>query len=244
MRGSARRPRARRSGVSRERPGARRHPDPGGPVSCFGLVDLHLDAQVALHHFLEVVAGGLEHLEPAVLPVAHAGKPRRAAAAGPRLGPAALEMEAPVLGERLAEPDVAEARVPGIGEELRGAEGDVLTAEGDPAEGIHIEALEWPDAGLLALGRQVLVQVLVERLAERDRGVVVPGEELARDDLVHADLLQPEIDGGLELSLGRLLADDRHHDAREDLVLLPELEGRADVADVAVPPRLRVAWGA
>src|SRR6266699_3835100 len=178
MLGSARRLRARKPGASRGRPGERRRPDPGGPVSCFGLVDLHLDAQVALHHFLEVVAGGLEHLEPAVLPVAHAGKPRRAAAAGPRLGPAALEMEAPVLSERLAEPDVAEARVPGIGEELRGAEGDVLTAEGDPAESIHIEALEWPDAGLLALGRQVLVQVLVERLAERDRGVVVQERNL------------------------------------------------------------------
>src|SRR5216684_3729975 len=70
--GRARRLRARKPGVSRGRPGERRRPDPGGPVSCLGLVDLHLDAQVALHHFLEVVAGGLEHLEPAVLPVAHA----------------------------------------------------------------------------------------------------------------------------------------------------------------------------
>src|SRR6266850_2044135 len=166
MRGSARRPRARKPEVSRGRPGTRRHPDPGGPASCLGLVDLHLDAQVALHHFLEVVAGGLEHLEPAVLPIAHAGQPRRAAAAGPGLGPAAFEMEAPVLGERLAEPDVAEARVPRIGEELRGAEGDVLAAESDAAEGVHVEALEGPDAGLLALRGEVLVEVLVERLAE------------------------------------------------------------------------------
>src|SRR6266567_847068 len=111
MRGSARRPRARRSGVSRERPGERRRPDPGGPVSCFGLVDLHLDAQVALHDFLEVVAGGLEHFEPPVLPVADAGEPRRAAAAGPGLGAPSLEMEPSVLVERLAAPDVADARV-------------------------------------------------------------------------------------------------------------------------------------
>src|SRR2546430_3862659 len=244
MRGSARRRRARRPGVSRGRPDTLRHPDPGGPVSCLGLVDLPLDAQVALHHFLEVVAGGLEHLEPAVLPVAHARKPRRAASAGPGLGAATLEMETPVLGERLPEPDVAEARVPGIGEELRCPEGDVLAAQSDAAERVHVEALERPDAGLLARRRQVLVEMLVERLAEGNGGVVVPREELARDDLVHADLLQPEIDSGLELPLGRLLADDRYHHAREDLVLLAQLEGRADVPDVPTPPGLRVARGA
>src|SRR5262245_20832665 len=232
MLGSARRLRARKPEVSRGRPDERRRPDPGGPASCLGLEDLHLDAQVALHYFLEVVAGGLEHLEPPVLPVADAGEPRRAAAAGPGLGAPSLEMEPPVLVERLAAPDVADARVPGIGEELRCAEGDVLAAQRDPAERVHIEALEGPDAGLLALRGQVLVEVLVERLAEGNRGVVVPREKLARDDLVHANFLQPKIESLLQLPLCRFLADDRHHDAREDLVFLPELESGADVAHV------------
>src|SRR6266446_7351319 len=157
MLGSARRLRARKPGVSRGRPGERRRPDPGGPASCLGLVDLHLDAQIALHHFLEVVAGGLEHFEPPVLPVADAGEPRRAASAGPGLGATALEMEPPVLVERLAAPDVADARVPGIGEELRRAEGDILATQRDPAERVHVQALEGPDAGFLALSRQVFV---------------------------------------------------------------------------------------
>ena len=135
-----------------------------------------------------MVAGGLEHFEPPVLPVADTGEPRRAAAAGPGLGAPSLEMEPPVLVERLAAPDVADARVPGIGEELRGAEGDVLAAQGDPAERVDVQALEGPDAGLLALRWQVLVEVLVERLAELDRGVVVPRAELSRDDLVHANV--------------------------------------------------------
>src|SRR5512132_1804748 len=200
-------------------PRARRRPDPGGPASCLRLVDIHLYAQVTLHDFPEMVARGLEHLQPAVLPVPDAGEPRRAPPARPCLRPATRQMKTPVLVEGVAPPDVADARLPDIGEELRCAERDVLTAEGDAAQGVHVEPLEGPHTRLLALGRQILVEVLVERLAEWNRRVVVPGEELAGDHLVHPDLLQPEIYGRLQRSLRRLLADDRDDHTRGYLVL-------------------------
>ena len=81
----------------------------------------------------------------------------------------------------------------------------------------------------------------IERLAKRDRRVVVPREKLARDHFVDADLLHPEVDRRVELSFDQLLPDDRHHHARGGSVLLPQLERRLDVADHVVPPLLRIA---
>src|SRR5215218_7814928 len=45
------------------------------------LVDLDVLAKVLAHHFLHMIARGLEHLEPAVFPVADTRQPRRAATA-------------------------------------------------------------------------------------------------------------------------------------------------------------------
>src|SRR5262249_41624423 len=106
------------------------------------LVDLHLDAEILAHDILEVPAGGLEHLQPAVLPVANAGEPGRAAPAGPRLRAAPLEMESAVLGEGLPVPDFLDRRVVDVREEFCGAERNVLPAQGDTAKGVDVEPFE------------------------------------------------------------------------------------------------------
>ena len=58
----------------------------------------------------------LEHLQPAVIPVADAGKPGRAAAARPCLGAASLEVQPPVPVEPLALPDLLDRHVVGVRE--------------------------------------------------------------------------------------------------------------------------------
>src|SRR5215510_38490 len=206
-----------------------------------GPVDLHFDTQVALHDLAQMVARGLEDLQPAVLPVADAGQPCRAAPARPRRGTSALQVQAPVLIEGVAAPDVAEARLPHVWKELGCTERDVLTTQRDPAERVDVEPLERPHTGLFPFGGQVLVQMPVQRLAERNGRVVVPREELARDDLVDTDLLEPEVHRRVELSLGRFLSDDRDHDPGRDLVLPAKRESRPNVTHVLVPPRLRIA---
>src|SRR5207247_9514446 len=109
------------------------HAGPRPPLRSSGrrLVDLHLDAQILAHDVLEMPAGGLEHLEPAVRPVANAGEPRRAAAAGPGLRASSLEVQPAVLGEGLAVPDLLDRDVVDVRKELGRAERDVLPAQGD-----------------------------------------------------------------------------------------------------------------
>src|SRR5439155_73471 len=129
---------------------------------------------------------------------------------------ASLEVHASIPVEGLAAPDFLDRRVVQIGKLIRSAEGNVLAAQRDPAERVDVEPLERPHARLLLLRRPIAVEVLVERLAEVDGGVVVPAEELAGDDVVDADFLEPEVARLVDASLDLLLADDRHHDARRD----------------------------
>jgi len=75
-------------------------------------------------------------------------------------------VEVPVIVEGLAPRDVSDAGVGEVGEELRRADGEVLAAEGTPAEIVDIESLERPYAGPLAPCGQVPVELLVERLGE------------------------------------------------------------------------------
>src|SRR5207237_7635324 len=175
---------------------------------------------------------------------AHTVKRVGAAAAVPGLGAAAVQVEPPILVEGRAVPDVADARLPDIWKKFRGPEGDVLPAERDATERVHIQPLKGPDARLLALRRQARVKLFVESLFGRDPRVVVPGEELSRDHFIDADPLQPEIDRALELPLRRRLPDDRDHHARRGPVRFAELEGRSDVVDVTFPPRLGIARSA
>src|SRR6266702_206926 len=93
-------------------------------------VDLHLDTQILAHDILEMSGRRLEHLQPAMLPVANAGEPCRAAAARPRLGAPALEVKPAVLGEGLAVPDLLDRHVVDVREELGRPERDVLPAQG------------------------------------------------------------------------------------------------------------------
>src|SRR5580765_4937368 len=144
------------------------HAGPGPALRSSGrrLVNLHLDAQILAHDVLEMPGGSLEHLEPAVLPVANAGEPRRAAAARPRLRTSSLEVQPALLGEGLAVPDLLDRHVVDVPKELGGAERDVLPAQGHPPEGVHVEPLEGPDARLLPLRREMAVEVRVESAAE------------------------------------------------------------------------------
>src|SRR5262249_8769346 len=144
---------------------------------CRRLIDVDVHTDVSSHDFAHVVARALQHLEPAVLPVAHAGQPRGAAATGPRLGALPLEVEASIPVEPFALPDGLDGRVVQIGEPGGGPERYVLTAESNPAEGIDVEPLERPDTRLPAIGGQLMVQVRIERLVQRDRRVVVPRQE-------------------------------------------------------------------
>jgi hypothetical protein len=75
-------------------------------------------------------------------------------------------VEVSVLVEGLAPRDVSDAGVREVGEELRRPDGEVLAAEGNPSEGVDIESLERPYAGLLALCGYVPADLLVERLGE------------------------------------------------------------------------------
>src|SRR5438105_1882142 len=70
------------------------------------LEDLHFRAEVFLHDLAYVIARLLQHLQPAVFPVANPREPGRAAAARKRLGAASLEMHAAVPVEALALPDL------------------------------------------------------------------------------------------------------------------------------------------
>src|SRR5439155_16610068 len=93
----------------------------------------------------------------------------------------------------------------------------------------------------LLLGRKIFVEVPIERLALRNGGVVVPGEEFPRDDLVDTDCVHPEVDCGIELPLDRFLPNDRDDDPRWGRVLLAKREGGSNVCDLVVPPQLGIA---
>src|SRR5882672_5114962 len=84
---------------------------PGGRHVVMGLVDLDVDPEVLLHHFLDVIAGRLEHLQPAVLPVADACQPGRTTPARPGFSALSFEMQLPVPVEPLALPDLFQARI-------------------------------------------------------------------------------------------------------------------------------------
>src|SRR5215213_1947459 len=141
--------------------------------------------------------------------------------------------------EYVASPDFLDRDVVGIGEELGSAKRDVLTAKRDATERVYIQTLKRPNTWLLSLRRQVCVAVLVQRFTCGDRRVVVPGQKLARNHFVNADLFEPEINSLLELALDRFLANDGNYDTRRRSVLLTHFERCLHVADLPVPPNLR-----
>src|SRR5690348_6771985 len=82
----------------------------------------------------------------------------------------------------------------------------------------------------------------IERLPQLDVRVVVPRQELARDDFVDADVLEPEIDGRVELPFDLLLPNDRHDDPGLRAKLTAEMERCLHVVHGVVPPFGRIAW--
>src|SRR6185369_11697610 len=80
--------------------------------------------------------------------------------------------------------------------------------------------------------------MLIQCLAWRNSRIVVPGQKLARDYFVYADVLEPEINRFLKLALDSVLPDQRNDDPRGRLVLLTQFESRAHIADLPVPPNL------
>src|SRR4029453_6423747 len=99
--------------------------------------------------FLQVVARFPEHLQPAVIPVADAGKPGGTAAAGGRPGAPAGGAHPSVPVETFALPDLLDGDLIGVGKQLGRPERNVLAAERDAAERIDIQPFERPDAGLV-----------------------------------------------------------------------------------------------
>src|SRR5438034_7136407 len=151
------------------------------------LVYLNLDAQILSHYLFEMVARLLKNFQPAVLPIAYAGKPGRTSTTRETFGAAAVEVHLAIPIEHLAAPDFLDGDFVRVRKEFRRPERNVLTAERNAAERIHIEAFEGPDARLFLLRRQIGVEMLIESLAGRNGGVVVPGKELPRNHLVDAD---------------------------------------------------------
>ena len=103
-----------------------------------GLIDLDVHAEVLLHDFLDVVARRLQHLQPAMIPIAHTREPGRTAAARPRFGTLALKVQLPVPVKPFALPDLLETDVVDVGKQVRGLERDVLAAQRDAAERIDV----------------------------------------------------------------------------------------------------------
>src|SRR6185503_12435734 len=205
------------------------------------LEDLDFRAEILPHHLAYVIAGCFQHFEPAVFPVADAGKPGGASAARKRFGAASLEVHPAVPVEPLTLPDFLDGYVIGVRKQLRGPERNVLAAQRNAAERVHVETLERPYARFRLGYRQVPVEVRIERLADLDVRVVVPREELPGNDFVDADVLHPEVDGRVEFPLNLLLPDDRHDDAGRRLLAAPQLERGSDVADRVAPPFLWIA---
>lgn len=77
---------------------------PGGFLSVW-LVNLHFDAEVLAHHLLEMVAGLPENFQPAMLPIAYAGKPGRTSSTREALRAASLEMHFAIPIKHLAAPN-------------------------------------------------------------------------------------------------------------------------------------------
>src|SRR5579884_441702 len=99
-----------------------------------------------------------------------------------------------------------------VGKEISGAEGHILTTEGNPPESVHIQALEWPDARRQSGPRAARVQMAIQGLFLGDGGIVVPGEELACNHLVNSYLIQPKLGSSFEFPLHNLLTNDRDYD--------------------------------
>ena len=123
-----------------------------------------------------------------MLPIAYARKPGRAAAARKTFRAASIQVHLAIPIEHIAPPDLLNRFVVRVGEQFGSAERDVLTAERDAPQRVYIETLEGPDTGLLLFRGQIGVEMFVQSFSCRDRRVVVPGEKLACDDLVNADI--------------------------------------------------------
>src|SRR5262245_54403915 len=117
-------------------------------------------------------------------------------------------MQPAVPVEALALPDLFDRHVVGVREEIGGPERNVLSAQGNPPKRVDIEPFERPDARLLLRSWQRSIQMRIKRLSGLDMRVVIPCQELARDDLVHADVLEPEVHGLVESAFDLLLSDD------------------------------------
>src|SRR6266849_627815 len=110
-------------------------------------------------------------------------------------------MDVAVPAERFPLPDFRQRGVPCIREELRCTEGDVLTTESDSSKGVDVQTFERPHARSLLLGRQIAVEMAIERFALGDCRVVVPGEEFPSYDLIDTNRIHPEVDCRVKLPL-------------------------------------------
>src|SRR5215213_6551269 len=129
-----------------------------------------------------------------MLPVANAREPCRAATTRKALRTATRKVHLAIPVEHVAFPDLLDRDVVGIREELGRAKRNVLAAKRDATERINVQALEGPNARLLALCGKVSVEMLVQRFAVRNGSVVVPRQKLSRDYFIDADVFEPEVD--------------------------------------------------
>src|SRR5262245_21758268 len=175
-----------------------------------------------------VLLGRAHHLLPVVGP--RAVLPVGALAAERDVATTALGvLAAPPLKHR-PRPDVVDRLLADVAEV--GAPGDVEAAHLDLAAAVDVQAVERIGAGL-AFG---LVEVRrgIRRVAGIDPGVRAPGQELALDDLVHADLV-PEPDDVVHLVADDILVDHRDHDVRAGGAAVPLGHHVADGRQQAVP---------
>src|SRR5687767_553440 len=176
-----------------------------------------------------------------MIPVANAREPGRTAAARKRFRALAFEVKLPVPIEALALPDLLDGDVVGVWKQVGSPERNILPAQRNPPERIDVQPLKRPDARIAYPHWHRPIQMRIERVQRLDMSVVVPRQKFARDHLVDADMLHPEVNRRLELSLNLFLADDRYDDSRRRLELLAHGQRRANIVDRVSPPLLRIA---
>ena len=139
-----------------------------------GLIDLDVDAKVLPHDVAQMVAGWLQHPQPAVsqsrMPASQAEQPRHGQASPPRPSRCSLRYQ---LNRSPCQISLRVASLT-LGNNVGGVERNVLAAQRDAAERVDVHALEGPDAWFLAFDGQRLVEMRVHRLTQRNSGVVVP----------------------------------------------------------------------
>jgi hypothetical protein len=83
-----------------------------------GFINFHFDAEIFAHNLLEVIARSSQDFEPAVFPIAYAGKPGRTTATGKTLSAAPFEVHFSVPIEHLTAPNIFDRSVVSVREEL------------------------------------------------------------------------------------------------------------------------------